>query len=110
MVETHQIQSEAELAAVHASAEGLVFNRWGKRLHRAGCEHVASMSLGQPKWFFASFADAAAELNGRYGDGWSSCPVCDPAPRRVDERNARWIRRVWAGLRERRGQRKGGRR
>jgi hypothetical protein len=70
-----------ELEQIHRRGQGLILNPFYGVLHRADCDWVGRMSVGQPKEYFDSLAEARQELErrgGPEGDTWRRCPVCMP--------------------------------
>jgi hypothetical protein len=67
-----KIASQAELTALIAAGEGLIYNVDGKRLHAITCEWVRGMSLGTTKYYLDA-AEAPAFTAVR---GARPCPAC----------------------------------
>lgn len=91
-----QVATNAELAELHESRLGFVYQDWtirgadtsGNRLHWAGCDQVAQMLRGTkpsgrpsvPKMFFDELDDALAWLSANRGterERWQRCTRCN---------------------------------
>jgi len=90
----HQVRTNRDLAAIHASGQGYVFNWYTtgptaaqyNLLHAASCRTLPQMfaarrpdDVPRRKYFFASIAEARSWLSesvGTEGQHWSRCRVC----------------------------------
>jgi hypothetical protein len=90
------VQTNGELAVLHAHGSGLIFNDFTKgplgyrdnRLHLASCSWVPRMLGADPakpptvrKFFFAHLGEALAWIEaerGAEGGRWNRCPTCLP--------------------------------
>jgi hypothetical protein len=85
-----KVAGDTELREIAAAGAGFIidpFNRWW---HFAGCQRVAAMTTGQPKWYAATAADREAFLEQRLARLATAQPVlpcracgADAAPPRL---------------------------
>jgi hypothetical protein len=74
-----QIESDDELQDLRKQRRGLIFNRFGKVLHEARCDHTASMTTRTEKVFYDDYLEAKRDFDARFGENnWNHCPDCSP--------------------------------
>ncbi len=79
------VETDAELAALHASGRGLVYNDFSGHgpsgvkyniLHTASCTKLRIMTVDVPKVFFDRLDEAVAWLEKNRGTNWKICNSC----------------------------------
>ena len=66
MTIVRRIESESDLARIHASGRGYVFYPFGRKVHHASCATVPGMRLNpkEPRWY-APDDDSAVEYQAK---------------------------------------------